>query len=159
MFSKLLKSFFGSSSDRAIRRLNRIVGKINKVEDKYKKHLEWLRPLDSLTRATKGYESGLDYMMRRDNSKDLQNLANSLGQFNSSLKQFGNGKTEIQLTKSDADFCMMIIEEDLEIRELDQEFINFIKSRHSSSCECKLCNSSELLLLPLLLYPLLLFVL
>ena len=46
----------------------------------------------------------------------------------STLKQFGNGKTEIQLTKSDADFCMMIIEEDLEIRELDQEFINFIKS-------------------------------
>ena len=46
----------------------------------------------------------------------------------STLKQFGNGKTEIQLTKSDADFCMMIIEEDLEIRELDEEFINFIKS-------------------------------
>jgi len=36
MFSKLLKSFFGSSNDRAIRQLNRIVGKINKVEDKYK---------------------------------------------------------------------------------------------------------------------------
>ncbi len=36
MFSKLLKSFFGSSNDRAIRQLNRIVGKINKLEDKYK---------------------------------------------------------------------------------------------------------------------------
>ena len=36
MFSKLLKSFFGSSNDRAIRQLNRIVGKINKAEDKYK---------------------------------------------------------------------------------------------------------------------------
>ena len=36
MFSQLLKSLFGSSNDRAIRQLNRIVGKINKVEDKYK---------------------------------------------------------------------------------------------------------------------------
>jgi MoaA/NifB/PqqE/SkfB family radical SAM enzyme len=41
------------------------------VKEKYLKHLEWLRPQDSLTRATKGFESGLDYMMRRDNSKDL----------------------------------------------------------------------------------------
>ena len=51
---------------------------LNKVEDKYKKHLEWLRPLDSLTRATKGYEAGLDYMMRRDNSKDLQQFKDSM---------------------------------------------------------------------------------
>ena len=36
MFSKVLKSIFGSSNDRAIRQLNRIVGKINKAEDKYK---------------------------------------------------------------------------------------------------------------------------
>ena len=33
--------------------------------------MEWLRPLDHLTRATKGFESGLDYMMRRDNFKRL----------------------------------------------------------------------------------------
>ena len=43
----------------------------NKVKDRYEKHLEWLRPLDHLTRATKGFESGLDYMMRRDNFKRL----------------------------------------------------------------------------------------
>ena len=42
-----------------------------KVKKKYEEHLAWLRPQDSLTRATKGFESGLDYMMRRDNSKDL----------------------------------------------------------------------------------------
>jgi hypothetical protein len=42
-----------------------------KVKEKYEKHLEWLRPRDHLTRATKGFESGLDYMMRRDNSRDL----------------------------------------------------------------------------------------
>ena len=40
---------------------------IQKVKEKYEKHLEWLRPQDHLTRATKGFESGLDYMMRRDN--------------------------------------------------------------------------------------------
>ena len=40
-----------------------------KVKEKYEKHIEWLRPLDHLTRATKGFESGLDYMMRRDNQK------------------------------------------------------------------------------------------
>ena len=38
-----------------------------KVKEKYEKHLEWLRPQDHLTRATKGFEAGLDYMMRRDN--------------------------------------------------------------------------------------------
>ena len=49
-----------------------------KVKEKYEKHLAWLRPLDNLTRATKGFESGLDYMMRRDNSKDLQQFKDSM---------------------------------------------------------------------------------
>jgi len=49
-----------------------------KVKEKYEAHLEWLRPLDHLTRATKGFESGLDYMMRRDNSTDLQQFKNTM---------------------------------------------------------------------------------
>lgn len=49
-----------------------------KVKEKFLKHLEWLRPLDRLTRATKGFESGLDYMMRRDNSKDLQQFKDTM---------------------------------------------------------------------------------
>jgi hypothetical protein len=49
-----------------------------KVKEKYEKHLEWLRPQDHLTRATKGFESGVDYMMRRDNSKDLQQFKDSM---------------------------------------------------------------------------------
>jgi hypothetical protein len=49
-----------------------------KIKDKYEKHLEWLRPLDHLTRATKGYESGLDYMMRRDNNKDIQQFKDTM---------------------------------------------------------------------------------
>ena len=49
-----------------------------KVKEKYEKHLEWLRPLDQLTRATKGYESGIDYMMRRDNARDLQQFKDAM---------------------------------------------------------------------------------
>ena len=50
----------------------------NKVKEKYEKHLQWLRPLDSLTRATKGFESGLDYMMRRNNFKDIQQFKDTM---------------------------------------------------------------------------------
>ena len=49
-----------------------------KVKEKIEKHLEWLRPLDNLTRATKGFESGLDYMMRRDNSKHIQQFKDTM---------------------------------------------------------------------------------
>jgi radical SAM protein with 4Fe4S-binding SPASM domain len=50
----------------------------HQVKDKFEKHIEWLRPLDHLTRATKGFESGLDYMMRRDNSKDMQQFKDTM---------------------------------------------------------------------------------
>ena len=53
------------------------------MKEKYEKHLEWLRPKDNLTRATKGFESGLDYMMRRDNSKDLQKFKDSMQKLDS----------------------------------------------------------------------------
>jgi len=49
-----------------------------KVKEKIEAHLEWLRPLDGLTRATKGFESGLDYMMRRDNNKDIQQFKDTM---------------------------------------------------------------------------------
>jgi sulfatase maturation enzyme AslB (radical SAM superfamily) len=49
-----------------------------KVKEKYEKHIEWLRPLDHLTRATKGFESGLDYMMRRNNDKDIQQFKDAM---------------------------------------------------------------------------------
>ena len=62
-----------------------------KVKEKYEKHLEWLKPLDHLTRATKGYESGLDYMMRRNNSKDL-------GQFKDIMKKLDLIRDEDMLT-------------------------------------------------------------
>jgi hypothetical protein len=58
-----------------------------RVKDKFEKHLEWLRPKDHLTRATKGYESGLDYMMRRDNYK-------SIGDFKSGMKKLDDIRNE-----------------------------------------------------------------
>ena len=35
---------------------------------KYKEHLEWLRPLDPLKRATVGFESAIKFMMSTDNT-------------------------------------------------------------------------------------------
>jgi hypothetical protein len=46
---------------------------------------------DHLTRATKGFESGLDYMMRRDNFKDIQ-------QFKDSMKRIDDIRDEDILT-------------------------------------------------------------
>ena len=41
------------------------------VDKKYKEHIEWLKDKDSLTRATKGYQSALNWMWTKDNTKNL----------------------------------------------------------------------------------------
>ena len=41
-----------------------------KIIEKYEKHLDWLRPLDRLNRATVGYESALNFL-KTDNTKLL----------------------------------------------------------------------------------------
>jgi len=41
------------------------------VKEKYESHIEWLKDKDPLTRATKGYESALDWMFSKDNQKHL----------------------------------------------------------------------------------------
>ena len=38
------------------------------VRDRYQEHLDWLRPRDSLHRATVGFESAITYMMDTDNT-------------------------------------------------------------------------------------------
>ena len=38
------------------------------IKQKFEAHLEWLRPLDPLRRATVGFESAINYMMGKDNS-------------------------------------------------------------------------------------------
>ncbi len=40
-----------------------------KIAEKYQEHVEWLRPLDPLQRATVGFESAVKFMMATDNSK------------------------------------------------------------------------------------------
>ena len=39
-----------------------------KLNEQYQEHVEWLRPLDSLQRATVGFESAMKFMMASDNS-------------------------------------------------------------------------------------------
>jgi radical SAM protein with 4Fe4S-binding SPASM domain len=39
-----------------------------KIKQKYQEHLEWLRPLDQLQRATVGFESAIKFMMAIDNT-------------------------------------------------------------------------------------------
>jgi len=38
------------------------------IKQKFEQHLEWLRPLDPLSRATVGFESAINYMMSTDNT-------------------------------------------------------------------------------------------
>jgi len=40
----------------------------DQIKEKYEAHLEWLRPLDQLNRATVGFESALQYMDSTDNT-------------------------------------------------------------------------------------------
>ena len=49
-----------------------------RVKDRYHEHFIWLKNSDPLTRATKGFESGLDYMMRRNNNKDIQQFKDTM---------------------------------------------------------------------------------
>jgi hypothetical protein len=41
------------------------------IRNVYEEHLAWLRPLDSLQRATVGFESAVNYMMATDNTQLL----------------------------------------------------------------------------------------
>jgi hypothetical protein len=41
------------------------------VKEKYNAHIEWLKGKDPLTRATKGFESALNWMFKTDNQKHL----------------------------------------------------------------------------------------
>lgn len=40
----------------------------NQIKEKFETHLEWLRPLDKLQRATVGFESAINFMMSTDNT-------------------------------------------------------------------------------------------
>ena len=57
------------------------------VKEKYESHIAWLKAQDHLTRATKGFQSGLDYMMRRDNFKNIE-------EFKSGMKKIDDIRNE-----------------------------------------------------------------
>ena len=42
-----------------------------KVEEKYNQHIEWLKTRDPLTRATKGFQSAINWMNAKDNESKL----------------------------------------------------------------------------------------
>ncbi len=42
-----------------------------RVKERYEEHFAWLKNQDPLTRATKGFESALDWMFKTDNQKHL----------------------------------------------------------------------------------------
>ena len=47
-----------------------------RVTEKYKEHMEWLKSQDHLTRASKGFESALDWMNKKDMSKHMPTFVN-----------------------------------------------------------------------------------
>ena len=42
-----------------------------RIKEKYEEHIKWLKEQDKLTRATKGFESALDWIFKTDNQKHL----------------------------------------------------------------------------------------
>ena len=42
-----------------------------RVKEKYNEHIQWLKDKDPLTRASKGFESGVKWMFEKDNQKHL----------------------------------------------------------------------------------------
>jgi hypothetical protein len=42
-----------------------------RVKEKYEEHIGWLKDKDPLTRASKGFESGVKWMLEKDNQKHL----------------------------------------------------------------------------------------
>lgn len=57
------------------------------IENKYKDHLSWLSDKDPLTRATKGFESAINWMNKTDNQKHLP-------LFFENTKKYDNIRTE-----------------------------------------------------------------
>ena len=48
----------------------------DRVTEKYKEHISWLKKQDRLTRASKGFESALDWMNKKDMSKHMPTFVN-----------------------------------------------------------------------------------
>ena len=52
----------------------------NEIVKLYEKHIVWLEPQDSLSRATQGFKSAINYMQATDNSKLIPELLKKFDQ-------------------------------------------------------------------------------
>jgi radical SAM protein with 4Fe4S-binding SPASM domain len=59
----------------------------DQITEKYNAHLEWLRPLDQLNRATVGFESALQYMNSTDNTHLLEKFWQKTNQLDGIRKE------------------------------------------------------------------------
>lgn len=57
------------------------------IEEKYISHLEWLRPLDKLNRATVGFESAITFMNSTDNTDLIQTFWRKTNELDSIRKE------------------------------------------------------------------------
>ena len=57
------------------------------VQTKFEEHIKWLKPIDPLTRATKGFQSALTWMNQKDNT-------NHLNLFFSNMRKYDNIRNE-----------------------------------------------------------------
>jgi len=58
------------------------------IEDRYQEHLNWLRPLDQLNRATVGFESAIAFMNNTDNTTLLDTFWQKTKQLDSIRNEF-----------------------------------------------------------------------
>jgi sulfatase maturation enzyme AslB (radical SAM superfamily) len=57
------------------------------IKQKFEQHLEWLRPQDSLQRATVGFESAINFMMSTDNTSLIPKFWNKTQELDSIRKE------------------------------------------------------------------------
>jgi MoaA/NifB/PqqE/SkfB family radical SAM enzyme len=58
-----------------------------KIADKYQAHINWLRPLDPLERATVGFESAVNFMQATDNTQLLPKFWNKTAELDAIRKE------------------------------------------------------------------------
>jgi len=58
-----------------------------RINARYQKHLEWLRPLDQLQRATVGFESAINFIMSTDNTNLIETFWQKTNQLDQIRKE------------------------------------------------------------------------
>jgi len=78
------------------------------VEPKIRKHLEWLRPQDPVTRATIGYEGLLNSMFAKDNSHLIPEFRKQIKTHDAARgEDFWNTFPELRILKEEDSLCIL----------------------------------------------------